>query len=203
MTDQESAGSCPKPAQLTKGDARRLALDARGALPAEDHAAHSAAVCERALALPELAAAHTVMLFASFRSELDTTAIVDWILQSGRVLCLPRILAPRRMRAFRIRDRETDLVPGTWDIPEPHEDAPEVPPQDIDLVFVPGSAFDGEGHRCGYGGGFYDSFLVLTRPGTPWIALAFEAQLVPGIATEDHDLPVTAIVTERRVIRPG
>jgi 5-formyltetrahydrofolate cyclo-ligase len=73
----------------------------------------------------------------------------------------------------------------------------------MDLVFVPGSAFDAGGHRCGYGGGFYDTYLPLTRPGTPWVALAFEAQVVPLIDCEPHDLPVTAIVTERRVIRPA
>jgi 5-formyltetrahydrofolate cyclo-ligase len=107
------------------------------------------------------------------------------------------------MAAFRVRDRVADLVPGKWGIPEPREDLPEVPPEAVDLVFVPGSAFDEEGRRCGYGGGFYDTFLPRTRAGTPWVALAFEAQLVKGINLEAHDLPVTAIVTERRVIRPG
>jgi 5-formyltetrahydrofolate cyclo-ligase len=72
----------------------------------------------------------------------------------------------------------------------------------MDIVFVPGSAFDEQGRRCGYGGGFYDTYLPLTRPGTPWVALAFETQLMPRIACEAHDLPVTAIVTEERVIRP-
>ena len=143
------------------------------------------------------------MLFASFRSELDTAPLAAWVLRAGKTLCLPRVLGPRRMAAFRVADLAADLVPGKWDIPEPREDLPEVPPETLDLVFVPGSAFDEDGRRCGYGGGFYDTYLPLTRPGTPWVALAFEAQLVPRIACEDHDLPVTAIVTERRVIRPG
>ena len=157
----------------------------------------------RALELPELAAAGTVMLFASFRTELDTMPIAEWVLRAGKTLCLPRVLGPRRMAAYRVTDLAADLAPGKWDIPEPREGPPEVPPEAIDLVFVPGSAFDEEGRRCGYGGGFYDNYLPLTRPGTPWVALAFEAQLVPRIDCEDHDLPVTAIVTERRVIRPG
>ena len=53
-------------------------------------------------------------------------------------------------------------------------------------MFVPGSAFDEEGGRCGYGGGFYDTYLPLTRPGTPRVALAFEAQLVPRIAVRSR-----------------
>jgi 5-formyltetrahydrofolate cyclo-ligase len=107
------------------------------------------------------------------------------------------------MAAFRVADPARDLVPGAWGIPEPREGLPEVPPQEMDLVLVPGSAFDAEGDRCGYGGGFYDTYLPLTRPGTPWVALAFELQLVPAVACEPHDLPVTVIVTEERVIRPG
>jgi 5-formyltetrahydrofolate cyclo-ligase len=107
------------------------------------------------------------------------------------------------MAAFQVRDTAADLAPGKWDIPEPREGLPEVPPAEMDLVFVPGSAFDEEGRRCGYGGGFYDNYLPQTRPGVPWVALAFEAQLVPAIDCEAHDLPVTAIVTEERVIRPA
>jgi 5-formyltetrahydrofolate cyclo-ligase len=106
------------------------------------------------------------------------------------------------MAAFRVTDPALDLAPGAWGIPEPREGLPEVPPDQVDIVFVPGSAFDEDGRRCGYGGGFYDNYLPLTRPGTPWVALAFEAQVVPRIRCEAHDLPVTAIVTETRVIRP-
>jgi 5-formyltetrahydrofolate cyclo-ligase len=192
---------CGDPRALDKNEARRRALEARGALTEAERDRLAEAVRARALELPELATAGTVMLFASFRTELDTMPIAEWVLRAGKRLCLPRVLGPRRMAAYRVTDLAADLVPGKWDIPEPREGSPEVPPEAIDLVFVPGSAFDEEGRRCGYGGGFYDNYLPLTRPGTPWVALAFEAQLVPKIDCEDHDLPVTAIVTERRVIR--
>jgi 5-formyltetrahydrofolate cyclo-ligase len=190
-------------AGLDKDEARSCALDARGALSVAERERLAEAVRARALELPELAAAGTVMLFATFRTELDTAPIADWVLRAGKSLCLPRILGPRRMAAYQVTDLAADLAPGKWDIPEPREGLPETPPETIDLVFVPGSAFDEEGHRCGYGGGFYDNYLPLTQPGTPWVALAFEVQVVPGICCEPHDLLVTAIVTERRVIRPG
>src|SRR5674476_1014549 len=60
---------------------------------------------------------------------------------------------------------------------------------------------DAAGRRCGYGGGFYDTYLPRTRPGIPWVALAFEAQLVDELACEPHDLAVGAVVTEARIIR--
>jgi 5-formyltetrahydrofolate cyclo-ligase len=204
MSPEEARNEPGEPGgALDKSEARRRALEAREALPAAERDRLAEAVRARALELPELAAAGTVMLFASFRSELDTAPIADAVLRAGKTLCLPRVLGPRSMAAFRVTDRAADLVPGKWDIPEPREGLPEVPPEAVDIVFVPGSAFDEEGGRCGYGGGFYDTFLPRTRPGTPWVALAFEAQLVPRIDCEAHDLPVTAIVTERRVIRPG
>jgi 5-formyltetrahydrofolate cyclo-ligase len=187
---------------LEKTEARSCALDARGALPEAERERLAEAVRARALELPELAAAGTVMLFASFRTELDTAPIAEWVVRAGKTLCLPRVLGPRLMKAYRVTDLAADLVPGKWDIPEPREGLPEVSPETIDLVFVPGSAFDEEGRRCGWGGGFYDNYLPLTRSGTPWVALAFEVQMVPLICCEPHDLSVTAIVTERRVIRP-
>ena len=192
-------GSCGLP----KDAARRHALEARDALSSAQRECLAVAVRARALTLPELDSAGTVMLFASFRTELDTMPIAEWVLRQGKRLCLPRVLGRRTMAAFEVRDLAADLVPGRWDIPEPREGLPEVPPQEIDLVFVPGSAFDEDGRRCGYGGGFYDNYLPLTRPDVPWVALAFEVQLVPAIDCEAHDLPVTAIVTEERVIRPG
>ena len=197
--DDPVAGSCALP----KGAARHHALAARDALSHEERECLAEAVRARALTLPELTAAGTVMLFASFRTELDTMPIAEWVLRQGKRLCLPRVLGPRRMAAYQVRDTAADLAPGKWDIPEPREGLPEVPPAQMDLVFVHGSAFDENGRRCGYGGGFYDNYLPLTRPGVPWVALAFEAQLVPAIDCEAHDLPVTAIVTEQRVIRPA
>ena len=191
------------PPAIGKNEARRRALEARGALSEPERHRLAEAVCSRASELPELLQAGTVMLFASFRTELDTTPLAEWVLRAGKTLCLPRVLGPRRMAAYRVAELAADLAPGKWGIPEPREGTPEVRPEAIDLVFVPGSAFDEEGRRCGYGGGFYDNYLPLTRPGIPRVALAFEAQLVPQICCEPHDLPVTAIVTERRVIRPG
>lgn len=180
---------------------RRTILALRSQLPAEDRARASAAICHRAATLPEFTQAATVMLFASFASEVDTATLVEQALLGGKTVCLPRVLAPRQMAAFRIRDPRTDLIPGTWGIREPRDGLPEVAPGDIDAVIVPGSVFDIEGRRYGYGGGFYDNFLPRTRTDAPRIALAFDLQVVAELATEPHDLRVDAIVTETRLIR--
>jgi 5-formyltetrahydrofolate cyclo-ligase len=186
-----------------KAEMRRQVLATRDALSPEDRAQRGADICRRASELPELRAASTIMAFASFRSEIDTGALAEWTLGAKKTLCMPRVLGPRSMAAYRVADPSTDLVSGAWGIPEPREGLQEVDPKQIDVVLVPGSVFDAAGRRCGYGGGFYDSYLPLTRPGIPWIGLAFEAQLVEELPCEPHDLSVTAIVTETRVIRPG
>ena len=197
----DKAGSRPE-GPGPKLELRRRALAARDALPGAERARLSARVCARAAALPELAAATTIMLYASFRSEVETTALFAWASAAGKAACAPRILAPRLMAAYLITDPAADLVPGSWGIPEPRDGLVEVPPQRMDVVVVPGAAFDAAGRRCGYGGGFYDTYLARTRPGIPWVALAFEAQLVGELPCEPHDLAVGAIVTEARVLRP-
>ncbi len=194
------AGSRPA-IPRAKVEFRRRALAARDALPGAERALLSVAVCARAAALPELDKAGTVMLFAAFRSEVDTEPLVSWALEQGKTVCLPRVLRPRHMAAYRIADPAADLVPSAWGVPEPREGLEEVPPERMDVVVVPGAAFDAAGGRCGYGGGFYDSYLPRTRPGIPWVALAFEAQLVDELPCEPHDLAVGSVVTEARVIR--
>jgi 5-formyltetrahydrofolate cyclo-ligase len=190
-------------AAARKDTVRRCVLAARDDVPSADRARLSAAVCARAEELPELLAARTILLYAPFRSEIDVTPLLAWALGRGTTLCLPRILGRRHMEAFRVRDLDADLEPGSWGIPEPRADLPIVPPAEIDVVAVPGAMFDEEGGRCGYGGGFYDTFLLRTRPGTTRIALGFDLQIVDEVPREPHDLGVDVIVTERRVIRTG
>jgi len=197
---RDEAGSGPEVSDA-KLELRRRALAARDALPGAERARLSVAVCARAAALPELDAAAAIMLFAAFRSEVDTGPLLSWALERGKTVCLPRVLGPRRMAAYRITDPAADLVPGAWGIPEPREGLDEVPPERVDVVVVPGAAFDAGGRRCGYGGGFYDSYLPRTRPGTPWVALAFEAQVVDEVSCELHDLACGLLVTEARTIR--
>ncbi|HEX7610380.1 MAG TPA: 5-formyltetrahydrofolate cyclo-ligase, partial [Solirubrobacteraceae bacterium] len=107
------AGSRPA-IPRAKVEFRRRALAARDALPGAERARLSVAVCARAAALPELADATTVMLFAAFRSEVDTDPLLSWALESGKAVCCPRILGPRHMAAYRITDLSADLVPGSW-----------------------------------------------------------------------------------------
>jgi len=189
-------------AARAKRAARERALATRDALAPAERARLSALVCARAAALPELRSARSILLFASFRSEVDTRPLMDALLARGAAVALPRVVGPRLLEARHVTDPDTDLEPGVWGIPEPREGLPAVPPRRIDAVVVPGAAFSVAGARCGYGGGFYDTYLPKLRSGTPRIAVAFEVQVVAELPSEPHDLRVDVIATEARVIRP-
>jgi len=184
-----------------KREARERALAARDALPPDERARRSTLICERAAALAELRRATSVLLFASFRTEVDTSPLLRWSLGRGMTVALPRVRSPRHIEALRVGDPATDLEPSGWGIPEPRDGLPVVPPEQIDAVIVPGVAFSDDCARCGYGGGFYDAYLPTLRPETPRIALAFDAQVAEELPCEPHDLAVDTVVTETRVIR--
>lgn len=201
--DEDDARATDEDRTRATADVRRRILTVRSSLPEEARAESSTAICRRAGGLPEFARAGTVMLYASFGSEVDTSDLVEHALRAGKTVCFPRVLQPRLMAAYHVAEPSRDLVPGTWGIQEPRDSLRKVAPEDIDMVIVPGSVFDVQGRRYGYGGGFYDTYLPQTRPGIARVGLAFEAQIVEELICGPHDVRMHAIVTERRVLQAG
>jgi 5-formyltetrahydrofolate cyclo-ligase len=136
------------------------------------------------------------MFFASFRTEVETGEMIRRTLSSGKRVVLPKVTGDE-LALYEINDFDDDIVPGAWGIPEPKAVKP-VKLDDIDLMIMPGAAFDERGNRVGYGAGFYDRLLPAF--GKMTIALAFEAQIVPDVPADPHDVPVNMIVTEKRII---
>ncbi len=194
------AGSGDGDAVAAKRALRDLVLGRRDALAGAQRLAAGEALRARLTALPVVAAAGTILCFASFRSEVDTTPLIAWWLARDTVVALPRIVGAHHMEAFAVTDPRRDLIAGRWDIPEPRPGLPLVEPATIDVVIVPGSAFDRAGGRLGYGGGFYDTFLARLRPDARRIGIGFDLQVVEHVPREPHDLCVDVIVTETRAI---
>lgn len=185
-----------------KNRLRREVLGRREQLGRAEVTARSATIAARAMALPELARARTVMAYCSYKHEVATDDLITGCLAAGKVTTVPKTVpADRSLIPSRVLDPVEDVAPANFGIPEPRpERLRPVPPEEIDLVFVPGVAFDRLGNRLGYGGGYYDRFLKLLRPGRVAVALAFEAQVVEAVAPGRFDVPVDLIVTEERVI---
>jgi 5-formyltetrahydrofolate cyclo-ligase len=175
---------------------RKQVAQARDSLSPEIRRTKSREIGSRLSQLPEYRAASVILFFASFRSEVDTVPMIRQALAMGKRAVLPKVKG-KELALFEIRDFDADVSAGAWGILEPHEKNP-VALDSMDLIIVPGLAFDERGNRLGYGAGFYDKLLAAFTKTT--MALAFEVQVVPNVPAAAHDVPIQKIVTEKRII---
>jgi 5-formyltetrahydrofolate cyclo-ligase len=181
-----------------KDAVRRMALLARSRVLDEHRAPASVAAARNVLGLPEVAAAASVLAFASFGAEMGTDPLLQSLLDAGKTVLLPYVEADATMRAAPISSL-ADLAPGYRGIREPP--AARAPASFAQVAVVPGVAFDARGGRLGYGGGFYDRYLGAIAPGATVVGLCFDAQIVDEVPVEPHDRLVDVVVTEARVLR--
>ncbi|MBC7344676.1 MAG: 5-formyltetrahydrofolate cyclo-ligase [Clostridia bacterium] len=188
---------------MEKKELRKAMVCRRNMLEDEVVREKSLIITDKVASLPEYQAARLVMAYVSFRQEVDTSFIITRALAGGKKVVVP--VTDRRAKDLvpsEIYDYPSELAPGTFGIMEPRPEVRRpVDPAEIDLVLVPGIAFDRRGNRLGYGGGFYDRFLRKLRPGVAKAALAYSFQVVEKIDAEPHDLPLDLIITELEVIR--
>ena len=139
-------------------------------------------------------AARSVMLFAPLPEELDVWPLLASALAAGKQVALPRfVAATRNYEACWILNPETDIREGHFGIREPCSRCARVSPGKLDLILVPGVAFDLQGHRLGRGKGYYDQLLGVLRAST--CGVAFEEQIVDEIPLEPHDVRLNCILT--------
>lgn len=143
-----------------------------------------------------------IVLYVSFGHEVETHELIAELLRRRFEIALPCVLHnPRRME-MRVIDRFPEgLVAGDFGIlePQPLLHPRVVEPGEIDLLLVPGVAFDRRGHRLGYGAGYYDRWLVHEHRAPAW-GLSFDAQVVDAIPVDPWDRPVDLVITERGAI---
>ena len=180
-----------------KREMRARILRDRDAMPAEDRARASASIAASLLTREDFASSGTVLLTLPFGSEWDTRALLEAALARAKMVALPRVnLATRMLDICAITRLEHDAAPGYHGIPEPCAHCSLLDVATIDWALVPGVAFDRDGHRIGYGGGYYDRLLPLLRADAHRVAGAFELQLVERVPAASHDVTVEAVVTE-------
>ncbi len=154
----------------------------------------------RFLALPEVEAAKTILLYRGMGAEPDTRRLERALLERGKTVALPRVLPGRGMEARAVTG-DTVLLRHFYGMLEPGEDCPVLPREGIGLILTPGLAYDRAGYRLGQGGGYYDRYLA--GYGGHSAALCRAAFLLPRVPAMSHDRPVELVVTEGEVIRPG
>ena len=184
-----------------KTQLRARLLDRRRSADPESVRRASARACSRVADLPEWAAARTVALYVGWRGEADPLPLLD--AAGEKRVALPVIAPGADLLRFYAVAHAAELVPGHFGIPAPTPEATRaVAAADLDLVVVPGVAFDAEGRRLGLGRGYYDRLLA-TAPGALRVGFAFDWQLVASVPVEPHDLSMDLVVTERTVLRPS
>lgn len=169
----------------------------------------SAAECSRLSGLiqtavigsTQFASARSLALYAARDNEVVTSEICRAALMSQKVLCYPRIEAGSLV--FRQVAAECELVCGSFGIPEPMEGFPSFDPGELDLIVIPGVAFDLRGHRIGYGKGFYDRTVHALEGSGRLVGICYDFQLVDEVAGEPHDVLMDLIVTESRLVGRG
>jgi 5-formyltetrahydrofolate cyclo-ligase len=156
-------------------------------------------IAERFLGLPEVEAGTTVMLYWSFGSEVSTDRLIERLHERGAAVALPRIEGSELVP---VRFAPGDATePTSFGAREP-ADRLTIAPARLDVVAVPGVAFDRAGRRIGYGAGYYDRLLPATSAVA--VALAFDVQVIgEDLPAGGTDVEVDMIVTESRTIRPA
>lgn len=178
-------------------------LRKRKALSKSEITEKSAAIKERLFSLNEFKNSKNIMFYVSFNNEVDTINTIKGLLDKNEKKVIVPFVEKNNsiLQLSEIKDFN-DLEPKTFGILEPREN--KIKNFDIgklDLAIVPGIAFDKNGHRIGYGHGYYDGLLGKLNKNTTKIGLCYEFQLIDKIAEEKHDVPMDAIITEKRVLR--
>lgn len=199
MTDDARPSSAQQIA-AAKRAVRESSRAARCALDPETCQRAARDLADRLCALPELATAHVVLSYGATAEEIDPSIAVERLRAVGTQIAYPRIEAPGVLGLHLVAD-ESELVHGPYGLTQPTEDATRAPFGSIDAVLVPGVAFDAQGWRLGYGGGYYDRLLPLLRADCVLIGIAYDEQLVDLIPAEEHDVRLDFVVTPTREIR--
>ena len=175
---------------MDKKELRDYIRKFKRAMTKEEIEAKSEKLGELFLASDLYKQAKNIYGYLPYNQEVRATAMLQQAQRDGKRIAVPKILGDTMI--FVWLDDLTAVEKGYSNIPEPIDLTP-VADDPTALVLMPGMAFDREGHRCGYGGGFYDKFLA-SEPDHPTLALCYDFQVLPHLDTEEFDIPVDCVL---------
>ena len=151
-------------------------------------------------ALSDIKTANIIMSYMPYGKEVDIKPLNQWILDQGKVLCLPRVISTTEMEARAADTLKHGFYKGTFGILEPPIENQLIDNTEIDIVLVPGLAFDKAGNRMGHGGGYYDRFLSSCSNKTLFVGVVYSFQVFDSIPSDLYDVKIHKIVTEEYTI---
>ena len=182
-----------------KDKLRQQMLGKRNSLSQEELLKKSRHIQRRLLDLREYQQAHIICFYVSYGHEVFTHELIKRCLMKGKQVVVPLSHPETHTLSLSLLKKWDDLAPGTYHILEPKKEAQHIIDVGaLELIIVPGVAFDYKGNRIGHGKGYYDNLLTTTNALS--IGLAFEFQLVESIPADSHDIAVDMIITEKRIV---
>lgn len=188
---------------MDKKAQRREALNKRKELSISEVNKKSKNIMELLFKCEFYKKAQCIMTYVDFNNEVKTKELIKKSIESNKKIIIPiTITKTKELMLSQLKDYDNELEIGTFGVLEPKKEFIRiVPPESIDLVLVPGVAFDRRGYRIGYGGGYYDRFLKKINPSIPKVALAFDLQIIPRVKEGRYDIPMDYIITEKEIIK--
>jgi 5-formyltetrahydrofolate cyclo-ligase len=183
-----------------KKEIRSTILNKRNSMLFSEVLAKSERIKEQVFHMDEFKDAKTILFYVSYDNEVNTHEMIKKSLEIKKQVVVPKTDRNNRTMLCSSLTKWDDLIAGAYNILEPRQECfKEVSPESIDLIVIPGIAFDCQGNRIGHGMGYYDR-LLQKKINAHRLGLAFEFQIVEKIPPEKHDVKVKKIVTEKRII---
>jgi len=175
----------------------------RDSHPVEARREKSRKIFSSLRSFPEYRQAGLILFYASFGSEVETGEMILKSQALGKRISLPKVIEDSgNLLAFEVSDLDQGLGLGYRGILEPREErGRQVKEDELDLILVPGLAFDRRGYRLGYGKGYYDRFLSGLSRRIPSVGLAFDFQVIEDLPVSSEDFSLDLIITDQRMIR--
>lgn len=187
---------------FSKDTIRREMTLLRNQLAKEEVDSLSRKIISTLIKLPEFKKSEKIMLYLSFGNEVDTFKLIELCKKENKKIIVPYCKKEgRQIIPTEIEDINNDLIRSKFGYLEPKKEVLKpVNPEEIDLIILPGIAFDRRCYRISYGGGYYDRFLGKLDFAVPTIGLAYDFQIVDIAPIEPHDIPVDYVITEKRIV---
>ncbi|MDD5770938.1 MAG: 5-formyltetrahydrofolate cyclo-ligase [Candidatus Omnitrophica bacterium] len=182
-----------KGAGLTKGKIRSKILLALKTQKEEDRSRKSRIIQRKLLRNKVFKKAKIVMFYVAFGGEVKTEEMIKEAKKMGKLICVPVCRRDREIMQPAVLEDHSRLKEGPYGVLEPASRA-LVDPDELDLIIVPGLAFDRKGNRLGRGKGCYDRFLGALSDNMPSIGLAFDFQILPLVPTANHDVTIKQVI---------
>lgn len=185
----------------TKKEIRKICLDFRNSMSQDEVELKSKKIISKLMKMEEYKKSNTVFVYMDFKNEVQTNNLIKKMLIKGKhVITSYTDTTNTVLILFRLHDIEKDLEVSPFGYLEPKkENLKSVDIKNIDLIIVPGVAFDRQLNRVGFGRGYYDKLLGSKRNDTKAIAIAYEFQVLDKIPYEEHDIKMDMIITEENI----